>query len=158
MRPVQLSAALRGAPTRCAVAAALAVACAIGCHTMVRVGPAQLGSAEPPARVWVTRADHSRILVESPRLAGDTLSGIVNGEQEQFVLSEATAVETRESATGRTVAVAVLAGAVTLGTLVYLEHRPDVGNGTICSDGIMDLGIHNTLITPCCIIQDSVPC
>ena len=158
MRWAHLRRATASVPVVTSISAGLWWMVTAACHTMQTVPPTRLASAQPPPRVWVTRSDKSQVVLDAPQLSGDTLTGIVNGEREQFLLSQMSAVQSRESSPARTVAIAVAAGALTLGTLYYLEHRPDVGNAMTCTDGISDLGIHNELITPCCLTQDTLPC
>jgi hypothetical protein len=75
-----------------------------GCTHVTRVqNPAAYVSSEAPNRVWLKRANSgTRVQVEAPRLAGDTLFGFVAGRFEEIPLAETEWVQARRPATGRT--------------------------------------------------------
>jgi hypothetical protein len=59
-----------------------------GCTAMRAVDRADLSPPNPPTRVWVTRADHSTVVVDYPRVSADSLIGMVSGWPERLPLSE----------------------------------------------------------------------
>lgn len=134
-----------------AVASTLAAAC----HTVQSVQPSQLTAGRPPQRVWVTLHDQSTVTVDLPELYGDTLSGIVYGEPQHIALADARAIRVRRSAPGRTLALALAAGALAVSSFAYMQSRPDVGNARYCGNPI---GSRPAPFTNCCPAQDTVPC
>ena len=149
----------RGFLRLCTVRLVPGVLILTGCHTMRPVQPAQLNvngiQADPPARVWVTRADHSVLVLDSPRLNGDTLTGIAYGEPLSVPLSQMTALRTEAVAPLKIVALATLTGAVLFSGLWYMQHRPDVNPDTpFCGNAI---GNRPMPLIPCCY-NDTLPC
>jgi hypothetical protein len=63
-------------------------------------------------------------------------------------LSDAIAIRARRPAPLRTAVVVVASSAFLLGGLIYMEHRPDVGNATTC-----ETGFFGDLPVPCCQVQ-----
>jgi hypothetical protein len=108
------------------------------CHTMRSVPPAELGAVPGLERVWVTRADHSRVIVLSPQIQGDTLKGFVFGEFQRMPVSETLSIQERRNAPARTVALVVGAGAVVLAGVIYQGNRSYVGNAQTCTTGLPD--------------------
>jgi len=129
------------------------LALSAACHTFRPVSHTRLSSAEPPPRIWVTRADHSTLVLESPHLDGDTLTGLVYGETLAMPVAHAVVIRTRVPAPVRTVAVALISSAATFGMLWYMEHRPDVGYAEICTDGTI---LQNKV--KCCLVSVDNPC
>jgi hypothetical protein len=74
----------------------------VACTTVRPVQPADLRAPNPPARVWVTHADHTTVVLDSARLSGDTLIGLVDGQPQRLPLSEATVLRARGPADART--------------------------------------------------------
>jgi len=127
---------------------------AAACHTIRTVPAAQIQRSRPPERVWVTLADQSTLMVQQPELTGDTLVGMVFGEPARLSLTDAVSIRTRESAPGRTAALAVVSGAALLGLFMYLQSRPDVGGGSTCYYSSI-----GSTVNPCCQgTADSLPC
>jgi hypothetical protein len=124
------------------------------CHTLRPVAAAQVRTTSEP-RLWVTRADHSTLVLDDPRVHGDTLSGVMRGEARRVALSDAIAIRVRRSAPLRTAVVVVASSALLLGGLMYMEHLPDVGDATTC-----ETGRFGDLPVPCCQVQanPSGPC
>jgi hypothetical protein len=99
----------RNGPMRRA-ACAMLIALLTGCTTLQPVAsPAHFIPAAQPNRIGVTRADSSKVLMEGPRLLGDTLVGWVAGRYEEIPLPEARWVSVRQPASRRTM---LLVGAV----------------------------------------------
>lgn len=73
------------------------------CTTLRPVAaPQQFIPTARPDRIWVTRTDNSRVLVEGPRLMGDTLAGFVRGRYEEMLLPDARWIQVRQPAPRRT--------------------------------------------------------
>jgi len=118
------------------------------CTAIHTVEPADLSSPNPPTRVWVTRADHSTVALDSAHVSADSLIGMVNGQPQRLPLSEATALRVREAAPDRTaglVFVGVTGAAVLALYLVdkqpspfpqYCPENPCCRVGGICVTGI----------------------
>lgn len=117
------------------------------CHTLTPVPASQVTPTSEP-RVWVTRADHSTIVLDDPRIQGDTLAGLVHGESRRVPLSDAVTIKARRPAPVRTAVVVVLSSAFLLGGMYYMEHRPDVGDAQTC-----ETGRFGDLPLPCCQVQ-----
>lgn len=84
-------------------ACATLIATLTACTTLQPVAtPQQFIPVARPNRIWVTRADSSKLLVEAPRLLGDTLVGWVAGRYEEIPLPEARWVSVRQPAPRRT--------------------------------------------------------
>jgi hypothetical protein len=129
------------------------------CHTLRPVPPGQLSGPNPPSRVWVTGSDRATVQVQDPELNGDTLTGIVNGEPERFPLDQVVTMEARHQDPARTAVVALAVGGLTFWGLWYMEHRPDVGDAQVCTNGVLDMGvIPGSQYIPCCQITNTTPC
>jgi hypothetical protein len=104
-----------------------------GCTTLQSVPPAELRPPNPPSIVWVTRADHSTVVFHSARVRGDSLFGLVDGEPQRIPLSDATAIQSRETSPARTLALmGALAGGVAVAAY-FLVFKPSEDPG--CSTG-----------------------
>jgi hypothetical protein len=131
-------------------AAGFACLVTVAACTTLRPLPASQVNATSEPRLWVTRADHSTIVLEEASVHGDTLSGVVHGEAHRVALSDAIAIRTRHPAPVRTAVVVALSGAFLLGGVIYMEHIPDVGNAETC-----ETGRFGDLPVPCCQIQSN---
>jgi hypothetical protein len=89
-------------------------------------------------RVWVTRADHSTVVVFSPELQADTLEGFIFGEYQRMPMSEALAIQERRQAPAKTAALILGATAVILAGVIYQGNRSYVGNSQTCTTGLPD--------------------
>lgn len=118
-----------------AIAAALAGS---SCYTMRPVTFGELGAARPGA-VWITREDQSVVIVETPRVFGDTLVGYVNGEFHELSAAELNAhlYRVRRMAGARTARL-VVASLLSAGTFAFLisssGNAPDSGSTRDCDD------------------------
>src|SRR4029077_64150 len=72
---------------------------------------ADLSPPNPLTRVWVTRADHTTVVLDSARVSADTLIGLIDGQPQRLPLSEATALRVREPSPERTAGVVFLGAA-----------------------------------------------
>jgi len=135
------------------VTAVLLAGLGAACYTTHSIPANQLVDRRTVPRVWVTHADKTISVFDAPQVEGDTLSGLVLGEPERIPLSDAVTIKARSAAPVRTVALAVAASAALMGTFLYLESRPDVGDVHTCSYSIL-----GTLVNPCCGTSDSTPC
>jgi len=88
------------------------------CHTMKPVTLDALGGIRP-ARVWVTRADQSVVLVEGPQLLNNRLVGFVNGRYQVMPAADVSQLRMRAPARGRTAAL-VTASALGVAAMAYL--------------------------------------
>jgi len=123
------------------------------CHTMRPVAMQQLLSSSVNP-IWVTRPDHSVIIIHAPAVRGDTLAGFVDGAFREMPLADAKVIRTREPAPAKTAAVAAAAGAVALGSFLYFGNRSYVGgNAQTC-----ETGIFGDLPVACCRVQVNTPC
>lgn len=131
-------------------AAGLALPFLAACHTMQPVPPAELQAVPGPERVWVTRADHSTVLVLSPQLQGDTLKGFIFGEYQKIPVSDAVSIQRQHQAPARTAALVLGATAVVLAGVIYQANRNYVGNAQTCTTGLPDdnpIACPHTLLT-----------
>jgi hypothetical protein len=97
----------------------------VACTTIHTVQPADLSRPNPPARIRVTRADHTTAVFDSARVSADTLIGMVNGQPQRLPLSEATVLRVREPAPDRTAGLVFLGASGVLALTVYLlRTRP----------------------------------
>ena len=90
---------------------------------------ADLSPPNPPSRVWVTRADHSTVVVDYPRVSADSLIGVVNGWPERLPLSEVTVLRVREPAPDRTAGLVFLGAMGVMALVVHFVDKtePDTG-------------------------------
>jgi hypothetical protein len=130
----------------------------VSCHAMRPVHPAQVGESRTWDRVWVTRPDHSTLVLSAPEVRGDTLSGFVNGVYQEMPLSEAVSISARQRAPARTAAVAIGAAAATYALLAYLGNRSYVGSAQTCSTGLTTDDVKDILPIACCKVQPNTPC
>ncbi len=133
------------------VAGVMGLVSTTACHTMRPIQPSQLIST-PVARVWVTAADRTTIVLHGPRVSGDTLGGFVDGQYREMLLSDTRTIQQRAPAPGKTAAVGIIAGAATLATFVYFANRSYVGDGQTCYAG------YNGIIVPCCAGKSTISC
>jgi len=121
------------------------------CHTMRPVQPSAL-TAGAVGAVWVTKTDHSTVILQAPRVTGDTLEGFVDGSFHEMLLSQTTKLAVQQPARGRTVAIGVAVGVSALATFIYMANRSDVGDGQTCytpKDGD---------VVPCCAGKGTISC
>lgn len=120
---------------RCNVGASLAIAAltSLGCYTMAPLSWEDITN-QRPARVWVTQADRSRIVVNGPQVFGDTLVGYIAGTFQELPTADIAQVVIKRAAKGRTMALiaASIAGAAALG--VFISGIGDRGNETDCNE------------------------
>lgn len=113
---------------------ALLIASLSACSTLQPVTtPREFIPAARPDRIWVTTNDNAKLLVEAPRLLGDTLVGFVGGRYEEILLPDTRWVGVRQSAPRRTAF--LVAGVVVLGaSLAYLLMSNGAGGGAPASE------------------------
>jgi hypothetical protein len=136
----------------------LGLALFAGCHTMRPVQPAQLGAARELAAVWVTRSDHSTVVVRGPEVRADTLVGFVDGTYREMPLSEVVSMRAREGARTRSAVLVVGSLAATSALLVYFGNRRYVGNAQTCTSGLTTGDVEDILPVACCRVQPDTPC
>ena len=102
------------------IVAAVLVFSIVSCTTLKPVADANTYlSASRPSQVWVQTGNRT-VLLEGPRLLGDTLVGFVEGEYREFMPGEVRGVHVRRPASGRTallVSGMAVIGATLLGIL-----------------------------------------
>ena len=101
---------------------------AAACTTLRPVPQAQLDTSHLPTHIWVKRVDHTTVVVDSARLRGDTIVGLVAGRSERIPLSTTLAVYAREPSSVRTAALfIVLGGAMIAADVVGMNaaSQPD---------------------------------
>ena len=103
----------------------LPVICALlaGCTATRPVERADLSPPNALTRVWVTRADHTTVVLDSARVSADTLIGLVDGQPQRLPLSEATALRIREPSPDRTAGLVFLGAVGVLTLAVYLVDK-----------------------------------
>lgn len=94
------------------------------CTATRTVQRAELSPPNPQTRVWVTRADHTTVVLDSARVSADSLVGIVAGQPERLPLSEAMALRVREPSPDRTAGLVFLGASGVLALALYLVDRP----------------------------------
>lgn len=109
-----------GPPMLRRVVAATLLLSFVSCTTLKPVADANsYVSTSRPSEVWV-KTDDRTVLLEGPRLLGDTLVGFVDGEYREFLPGEVRSMQVRRPASGRTalfVSGLVVVGAVLIGML-----------------------------------------
>jgi len=92
---------------------------------------AELSPPNPLTRVWVTRADHTTLVLDSARVRADSLIGMVNGQPQRLPLSAVTVLRVREAAPGRTAGLVFLGvTGVAMAIVVYVTR-----GGPPCTPG-----------------------
>jgi len=84
---------------------------------------ADLSPPNALTRMWVTRADHTTVVLDSARVSADTLIGLVDGQPQRLPLSEATALRIREPSPDRTAGLVFLGAVGVLTLAVYLVDK-----------------------------------
>ena len=107
------------------------LACAAACTATRTVKAADLTPSNLPTRVWVTRADHTTVVLESARLSGDTLIGVVNGQPQRLPLSAVARLRVREPSEARTVAL-MFAGYGGLAVLLSAQFAHEKPQTPVC--------------------------
>lgn len=102
------------------IVAAVLVFSLVSCTTLKPVADANTYLAgSRPSQVWV-RTEKQTLMLEGPRLLGDTLVGFVDGEYREFLPGEVRGVDVRKPARGRTAVLVsglVVVGAFLIGAL-----------------------------------------
>lgn len=107
----------------------------LGCTTLQPVAtPREFIAIKRPERIWVLRADSSKIVLDGPRLIGDTLVGWYRGHYQELLLPEARQITVREPAPRRTLIVAAGAVIVGAGLLYILSGAGPSGAGPQTED------------------------
>lgn len=105
------------------------------CTTLRPVAtPQQFIPSARPDRIWVTRADNSRLMMEGPRLLGDTLVGFVGGRYQEMLLPETRWVQVRRPAPKKTALLAVGTAIVASGLFFFLSGNGPSGGGYSTED------------------------
>jgi hypothetical protein len=100
------------------------------CSTMRPVAaPQQFIPSARPSRVWVTTNDNARMMVEGPRVLGDTLVGFVGGRYEEILLPQTRWIGVRQPAPKRTAF--LVAGSIVVGLGLFFLLNSDGPGGSI---------------------------
>jgi len=110
------------------------------CYTMKPVTIAELG-AERTARVWVTNADQSVVLVNDAQVFGGKLVGFVDGKYLELAPGNLQAIKVRELSAGRTLGLVVAGGATAIAAAVMLSGSSDHFDECIGDDECEDGGM-----------------
>jgi hypothetical protein len=74
-------------------------------------------------------------------------------------LTAGVSIRARRPAPARTSIVALMVGGATFAGLWAMEHRRDVGDAQVCTNGVLDMGvIPGSQYIPCCVIENTTPC
>ncbi len=84
------------------------------------VTPQQLIADKHPAKVRLSLAGNSEVVLEEPRVAGDSLAGFVNGRDSSVVASDVTQLAIRKVSGGRTAG--LVGGLALLGAIIAVAH------------------------------------
>jgi len=98
------------------------------CTTMGPIPPREYIPLNHPSQIWVTQRDNAVVVVQLPRLMGDTLVGYVNGEYQELMLGQTKQVQARRPQPGRT-ALAIGAGVAGLVGVAFLIN----GGASYCT-------------------------
>ncbi len=83
------------------------------------ITPQQLIADKHPTKVRLSLAGNSEVVLEEPRVAGDSLAGFVNGKDSSVLAADVTQLAIRKVSGGRTVGLVVglglVAAAIALG-------------------------------------------
>ena len=99
------------------------------CSTLQPVAtPQQFIPTAQPTRIWVTQSDNSTLMLEAPRLLGDTLVGFVGGRYQEMLLPQVRWMGVRQPAPRRTTV--LVAGLVFVGAgLIAMLASSGPGGG-----------------------------
>ena len=88
------------------------------CSTVQPVArPREFITARTPSMIWLTRSGQpgSSVLVEGPRILGDTLAGFVDGKYMEMHVEQIGQMHARQHSRGRTIALVAGMALATLG-------------------------------------------
>jgi len=111
------------------VLGAVPIALLAACSTLQPVAaPQQFIPTAQPTRIWVTQSDNSTLMLEAPRLLGDTLVGFVGGRYQELLLPQVRWMGVRQPAPRRTTV--LVAGLVFVGAgLIAMLASSGPGGG-----------------------------
>jgi hypothetical protein len=99
-----------------------------GCSSwrVEQVSPAQLLSERGPVPVRIVRSDGSRLVLEQPKVSGDSLSGFSDGRRRAVPLRDVNSVATRHGDVGKSVLVGlgIVGGAFAIAAIGYAASNP----------------------------------
>ena len=99
--------------------------------------PAKYIVGKQPRTVWLTKANHSVVRMDGPRMLGDTVIGSVGGEYTEVPLSEVTRVAAEQSSKGKTIAAATIGGAAVAAALIVIFKHSGSSSNSV-NDQIAD--------------------
>jgi len=105
-----------------AVALTVALATFAACRSIVPLPSpwATYISTKQPSSVWLTRANHSVLRVDGPRVFHDTVVGAVEGRYTEVPLSDVIRVSAEQKDKTKTILAAALGGVATVGALIVI--------------------------------------
>jgi hypothetical protein len=114
------------------------VIAASACYTMKPIEKTQLSANPDLQRVYVTRSNHSKVILDRPEVVGDTLGGSVAGRQERIPLSDVSTVETRTISGSKTrnlvLAIVAVGATATVAVLNSKNSQPKDGLCFVAAD------------------------
>lgn len=106
----------------------------VACHTMSPVNsPREYIAGQQPSKVWVTQTDGSVVLVEGPKMVGDTLVGFVGGEYRELPFSDVKQVVARQPAKKKTI-LSITAGTIATAGILWFIAGGGLGASDIPDD------------------------
>ncbi|HUL50931.1 MAG TPA: hypothetical protein VLT79_13010 [Gemmatimonadales bacterium] len=117
-------------PVRWTVAVALGLAFA-ACKSVAPVDSpySTYIKNKQPTTVWVTRANHTVVKVDGPRIFNDTLVGAVQGQYTEIAMSDVAHMSAIKDDKTKTILAATAGGLVTVGALVWIFQGQGSGDG-----------------------------
>ncbi len=108
-------------PVRWTLAVALGAALA-ACKTVAPIDSPYSSYIQnkQPTTVWVTRANHSVVKMDGPRVFKDTLVGAVQGQYTEIAMSDVQHMSAMKDDKTKTILAATAGGLVTVGALVWI--------------------------------------
>ena len=102
-------------------AIALAVS-SFGCTRQVPVlAPEQFVRDSTPQAIWITWSDQHHVRMDSPAVHGDTLVGLVNGEETRVAVADITTASVEQKNTDKFVKVSVVIGATAVAAVLLYK-------------------------------------
>ena len=117
-----------------------------GCTAIRTVQPAELNPPHTPARIWVRQTDGTSLVIDSPTLSSDTLSGMVNGRFQYVPLANVAILRAREPAPGRTAELLLVTGGAVTALYAYLAAKTGRFCGGACP---VSVSMEKALIATC---------
>ena len=98
---------------------------------VVPVSPQEVMAREHPGSIQVREQGGARYVLADPRLAGDSLTGYVKGEERRIPMATVDSLAVRKFNVFKTVGLIVLVPAVVVGTIAIIMCSGDTGRGCV---------------------------